>query len=112
MPSATEGHDALTSASLMARDEDGVATVRLETDAPLLSAAAKRSGFPIETPPDIKDGVAGVAVTGERERVAETGRRLRELGPEFGVERVRQRVNPARPLTDRQREVLLAAVDP
>jgi len=108
--SAMESHDALASVSVMAR-KDGVATVRIETDAPLLLLAAKRSGLPIEMPLDIEDGVAEVEVTGEHERVAEMGRRLSELGLEFEVERVRQRVNPARLLTDRQRELLLAAVD-
>jgi protein-disulfide isomerase-like protein with CxxC motif len=91
--------------------EDGVATIRLETDAPLLLLAAKRSGLPIEMPLDIEDGVATVEVTGEHERVAEMGRRLSDLGLQFEVERVRQRVDPARLLTDRQREVLLTAVD-
>jgi len=108
--SAMEAHDALTSVSVMAREE-GVATVRLETDAPLLLLAAKRSGLPIEMPLDIEDGVAEVEVTGEHERVATMGRRLSDLGLSFEVERVRQRVDPARLLTDRQRELLLAAVD-
>ena len=108
--SAMEAHEALASASVMAR-EDGVATIRLETDAPLLLLAAKRSGLPIEMPLDIEDGVATVEVTGEHERVAEMGRRLSDLGLRYEVERVRQRVDPARLLTDRQRELLLAAVD-
>ncbi|WP_435073400.1 helix-turn-helix domain-containing protein [Halorubrum sp. HHNYT27] len=108
--SAMEAHEVLASLSVMAR-EDGVATVRLETDAPLLLLAAKRSGLPIEMPLDIEDGVAAVEVTGEHERVAEMGRRLSDLGLRFEVERVRQRVDPARLLTDRQRELLLAAVD-
>ena len=108
--SAMEAHEALASASVMAR-EDGAATVRLETDAPLLLLAAKRSGLPIEMPLDIEDGVATVEVTGEHERVAEMGRRLSDLGLRYEVERVRQRVDPARLLTDRQRELLLAAVD-
>jgi len=108
--SAMEGHDALTAVSVMARG-DGVVTARVETDAPLLLLATKRSGLPIEMPLDIEDGVAEVEVTGEHERVAEMGRRLREVGLECEVGRVRQRVNPARLLTDRQRELLLAAVD-
>jgi hypothetical protein len=108
--SAMDAHETLASASVMAQ-EDGVATIRLETDAPLLLLAAKRSGLPIEMPLDIEDGVATVEVTGEHERVAEMGRRLSDLGLQFEVERVRQRVDPARLLTDRQREVLLTAVD-
>ncbi|MFW6318041.1 MAG: helix-turn-helix domain-containing protein [Halorubrum sp.] len=108
--STMEAHGALASVSVMAR-AGGVATVRIETDAPLLLLAAKRSGLPIEMPLDIENGVATVEVTGEHERVAELGRRLSELGLQFEVERVRQRVDPARLLTDRQRELLLTAVD-
>ncbi|GAB7008248.1 helix-turn-helix domain-containing protein [Halorubrum trueperi] len=107
---AMRGHDALASVSVMATEE-GVATVRIETDAPLLLVAAKRSGLPIEMPLDIENGVAQVDVTGEHERVAELGRRLGDLGLTFNVERVRQRVDPAQLLTDRQRELLLTAVD-
>jgi len=55
--SAMESHGALASVSVMAR-EDGAATVQLETDAPLLLLAAKRSGLPIEMPLNIEDGVA------------------------------------------------------
>ncbi|GAB3698130.1 helix-turn-helix domain-containing protein [Halorubrum pallidum] len=107
---AMRSHPALAKASVMARD-GGVATVRIETDAPLLLLAAKRSGLPMEMPLDIEDGVAEVEVTGEHERVAELGRSLRELGLEFDVERVRQHVTPGRTLTDRQRELLFTAVD-
>lgn len=103
-------HGALASVSVMAAEE-GVATARVETDAPLLLVAAKRSGLPIEMPLDIENGVAQVEVTGEHERVAELGRRFGELGLTFDVERVRQRVDPAQLLTDRQQELLLTAVD-
>ncbi|EMA68665.1 Bacterio-opsin activator HTH domain protein [Halorubrum aidingense JCM 13560] len=107
---AMDEHDALASVSVMARGA-GVATVRIETDAPLLLLAAKRSGLPIEMPLDVGNGVARVEVTGEHERVAALGRHLGDLGLEFDVECVRQRVDPERLLTDRQREILLAAVE-
>lgn len=103
-------HGTLASVSVMAVDE-GVATVRVETDAPLLLVAAKRSGLPIEMPLDIEAGVAQVEVTGEHGRVAALGRQLDELGLEFDVESVRQRIDSRRLLTDRQREILFAAVD-
>ncbi|MGQ3330255.1 helix-turn-helix domain-containing protein [Halorubrum sp. FL23] len=103
-------HAALSKVSVMARG-DGVATVRIETNAPVLLVAAKRSGLPIEMPLDIENGVAEVDVTGEHARVAALGKRFDELGLEYEVERVRQRVDPVRLLTDRQQELLLAAVE-
>ena len=107
---AMRDHEALAEASVMTRG-DGVATVRIETSAPLLLIAAKRSGLPIEMPIDIENGVAEVDVTGEHERVAALGKRFDELGLEYELERVRQRVDPVRLLTDRQQELLLTAVD-
>ncbi|WP_123624055.1 helix-turn-helix domain-containing protein [Halorubrum sp. CSM-61] len=107
---AMRDHVALSKVSVMARGE-GVATVRIETSAPLLLVAAKRSGLPIEMPLDIENGVAEVDVTGEHERVAALGERFDELGLDYEVERVRQRVDPVRLLTDRQQELLLAAVE-
>jgi hypothetical protein len=62
-------------------------------------------------PLDIENGVAEVDVTGEHERVAALGKRFDEMGLDYEVERVRQRVDPVRLLTDRQQELLLAAVE-
>jgi len=107
---AMRDHARLSKVSVMARD-DGIATVRIETTAPLLLVAAKRSGLPIEMPLDIENGVAEVEVTGEHERVAALGKRFDEMGLEYELERVRQRVDPIRLLTDRQQELLLAAVE-
>jgi len=103
-------HETLEDVSVMATGER-VATVRVETNAPLLLLAAKRSGLPIEMPLDIEDGVAEVDVVGEHGRFSELGRQLDELGLSFDVERIRQRVDPIQLLTDRQRELLLTAVE-
>jgi len=92
---AMRDHEALAKVSVMARG-DGVATVRIETNAPLLLVAAKRSGLPIEMPLDIENGVAEVDVTGEHERVAALGKRFDEMGLEYELDRVRQRVDPVR----------------
>jgi hypothetical protein len=107
---AMRDHEALAKVSVMAGGE-GVATVRIETNAPLLLVAAKRSGLPIEMPLDIENGVAEVDVTGEHERVAALGKRFDEMGLEYELDRVRQRVDPVRLLTDRQQELLLTAVE-
>jgi len=48
------------------------------------------------------NGVAEVDVTGEHERVAALGKRFDEMGLEYELDRVRQRVDPVRLLTDRQ----------
>jgi len=62
-------------------------------------------------PLDIENGVAEVDVTGEHERVAALGKRFDEMGLEYELDRVRQRVDPVRLLTDRQQELLLTAVE-
>jgi len=47
---------------------DGVATVQVEAHAPLLMAAARQAGIPIEMPVEIENGVARIDVTGAHAR--------------------------------------------
>jgi predicted DNA binding protein len=107
---AIEAHETIAELSVMSLS-DGVATVQVEAHAPLLMAAARQAGIPIEMPVEIADGVARIDVTGAHERVAEFGHTLREIGANFEVEYVQQRLNPDELLTERQREILLEAVD-
>ncbi|WP_418280236.1 helix-turn-helix domain-containing protein [Halorubrum sp. DTA98] len=107
---AMRAHETLAEVSVMANDGD-VATVQIEAGTPLLLVAAQRSGVPIEMPVAIERGVARIDITGDHERVAEFGRQLRAIGLEFDVEYVQQRINPGGSLTERQRELLFAAVD-
>ena len=107
---AVEDHEVVTHCSVMAED-DGMVTVQVEALVPLLQTVARRAGVPIEMPVEIRDGVARIDVTGDHERVAKFGDALRDVGADFEVEYVQQRVNPGGSLTERQREVLFEAVD-
>jgi predicted DNA binding protein len=110
MLDAIAAHDTIEEVSVMALS-DGVATVQVEAHAPLLMAAARQAGIPIEMPVEIENGVARIDVTGPHERVADFGEMLRGVGAEFDVEYVQQRLNPGESLTERQREVLFEAVE-
>lgn len=103
-------HETIREMSVMQQD-DHEATVQFETAAPLLLQAAKASGIPIEMPVEIEAGKATVDVTGAHDRLAELGRQFDELGLDFRVKYVQERLRPSQLLTDRQRELLLAAVE-
>lgn len=107
---AMESHPAVTEASVMDRS-DHEATVQFETSAPLLLLAAKRSGVPIEMPVEISDGEAVIDVTGAHDRVAELGRQFDELGLEFRVKYVRERVQTSQLLTETEQDLLVRAVE-
>jgi hypothetical protein len=100
----------LTSLALLQRAE-GRLLVQFETTQPLILLSARESRLPIELPVEIQDGVATVEVTASRERLSELGEQLRAFGLRFEVEYVRDRIEAERPLSERQREVLLEAVE-
>jgi predicted DNA binding protein len=78
---------------------------------PLLLTAAKRSGVPIEMPVEIEDGEATIDVTGAHDRLSELGRQFQELGLEFQVVYIQERLQSSQLLTEKQREAILTAVD-
>jgi predicted DNA binding protein len=100
----------LTSLSVVQRTE-GQVLVQFETTEPLILLSARESRMPIELPVDIREGVATVEVTGSREHLSELGEQLRAFGLRFEVEYVHERVDTEGLLSERQREVLLAAVE-
>lgn len=87
------------------------ALVRFETHQPVILDVLQSAGLPMEPPVDIEDGVATLEVTGPRERLSTLVDGLVELGAPFEVMRVTQELESAGLLTDRQRELLEAAVD-
>lgn len=107
---AMESHPSVTDATVMDRG-DREATVQFETSAPLLLLAAKRSGVPIEMPVEISDGDAVIDVSGATDRISELGRQFDELGLEFRVEHVRERLPASRLLTETQQDLLLRAFE-
>lgn len=103
-------HPQLTDREVIHRAEN-CATVHFETTHPLLLFSAKHSGMTIELPVDIQDGTAAVDVTGSRANLAELGTQLRNFGLEYDLKRIETQPTPGQILSDRQLEILLAAVE-
>ncbi|NEU55526.1 helix-turn-helix domain-containing protein [Halorussus sp. MSC15.2] len=87
------------------------ALVEFETTAPLLLFSVQESGLPLELPFVIEDGEAEVEITASRDRLSAFTAQLDAFGMSFDVEYVRELVNSESLLTDRQRELLNAAVE-
>ncbi|WP_440765163.1 helix-turn-helix domain-containing protein [Natronorubrum sp. DTA7] len=103
-------HPQITELSLAQWSENEV-TVHFETTAPLLLFSSRDSGMPIELPVEIVDGEATVEVTGSRNRLAELAEQLEHFGLGYRIEHVRERLHESQLLSDRQLEVVVAAVD-
>ncbi|MDF9746637.1 helix-turn-helix domain-containing protein [Natrinema salsiterrestre] len=107
---AMNDHPQLTEITL-AQWSDNEATVHFETTAPLLLFSSRESGMPIELPVEIQDGEASIEVTGSRERLAELAEQLEHFGLQYRIEHVRERLHESQLLSERQLEVVAAAVD-
>ncbi|SEQ27017.1 helix-turn-helix domain-containing protein [Natrinema salaciae] len=107
---AMDDHPQLTELSL-AQWSDNEATVHFETTAPLLMFSSRESGMPIELPVEIRDGEATIEVTGSRERLAELAEQLEHFGLQYRIEHVRERLHESQLLSERQLEVIAAAVE-
>jgi hypothetical protein len=93
---------------LRATDEEAV--VQFRTTEPLLLASARASGVPLEPPVEIVEGRASVEVTATRDRLARLEEELGALGMSTEFE-YRYAAGDGEPvLTERQRELLEAAV--
>lgn len=102
-------HDQITELSL-AQWSDNEATVHFETTAPLLMFSSRESGMPIELPVEIQDGEATIEVTGSRERLSDLAEQLQHFGLQYRVEHVRERLHESQLLSERQQELVVAAV--
>ena len=100
----------LTDLTILAHEEES-ALVQFETTRPLLLFALKESGVPLELPFDIQDGHAAWEVTAPRDRLSELASQLDAFGIQYAVEWVRHDVGSEQLLTDRQRELMEAAVE-
>ncbi|MEY7848226.1 helix-turn-helix domain-containing protein [Natrarchaeobius sp. A-rgal3] len=90
---------------------DNEATIHFETTAPLLLFSSRESGMPIELPVEIQDGEATIDVTGSRERLAELAEQLERFGLTYRIENVSERLHESQILSERQLEVVAAAVE-
>lgn len=86
--------------------------VQFETSEPLLLLSVRESGIPLEPPVEIGDGRATVEVTASQDRLSLFGTQLEQFGMSFEVEFVRRSVDSTEQLlTDRQRDLIVTAVD-
>ncbi|MFD1589162.1 helix-turn-helix domain-containing protein [Halorientalis brevis] len=107
---AIEAREAILSLEILGRSPDR-ALIQFETSEPLLLFSVQESGVPLEPPIDIVDGCATVEVTASQDRLSTFGNQLEQFGMSFEVEFVRRTVDATEQLlTDRQRELILAAV--
>jgi len=108
--SAIESDDQITELSII-QQTDGEATIQFETTMPLLQFSSQASGLPIEMPVKISDGEATVDATGSHERISALGTQLRNFGLEFRVEYIQERLHTSQLLSEKQQELVLAAVE-
>lgn len=87
------------------------ALVQFETTDPLLLFPARGSGVPLQMPFDIQHGEAHWEVTAPNERLSALGEQLDEFGISFTVDYVHQHTASEQLLTDRQQELVDAAVE-
>ena len=107
---AMADHSQLTELTII-QQADSEATVHFETTAPLLLASSQEAGVPIELPVEIVDGEATVEVTGSRERLADLAKQLERFGFQYRIENVSERLHESQLLSERQLEVVVAAVE-
>lgn len=109
---AIERRDDVTDFDLLWK-RDETTTVQVETTDPLLLFPILKAGIPLQTPFEITDGTATWEITTSSERLSGLGEGLDEAGVEFDIDFVHD--EPSDPteglLTDRQREVLMAAIE-
>lgn len=89
----------------------GKVLLRFETPNPLPIIAAKKSGVPVETPFYIKDGEINWEISAPRKNISKLRQKLDKLGLKPEVDKVVEIPDSEKLLTDRQREVLLKAID-
>lgn len=87
------------------------ALVEFETTEPLLLFSVQESGLPLEFPFTVQEGVAEIEITASRDRLSAFTTQLEAFGMSFDVEYVREMVDSESLLTDRQQELLDAAVE-
>jgi len=104
------GRDAVTDVDVLHRDDEEL-LARIETAEPLLLFPLRKSGVPLSFPFAITDGEAAWELTAPNDRFAALGDQLEAFGIQFTVESIRQRLEFDRLLTERQQQLLTAAVE-
>lgn len=107
--SLTEGED-LEQVDVLQRAEDR-AVVQFETNEPTLLFPVRESGVPLDLPMEIRDGEARMEVTASSDRISALGRQLDAFGLRYELERIYRSPDPPDLLSERQRDLLVAAID-
>jgi len=108
--SAMRSEDDITAIETLQQRDDEI-LLQFETSNPLLLLPARASNVPLEMPFDIRDGAVTLDVTAPTEQLSQLGEQLKEFGISFSVQYIRQETDRQQLLTERQREVVTAAVE-
>jgi len=105
-----EAYDDVHTVEVFHEDDDR-ALVQIEADAPILLRVLDRTGVPVEMPFEISDGEVDWEVTTTRNRLSDLAAELDRSEVGYMVGHVRDETSFDAVLTDRQQEVLNAAID-
>ncbi|WP_458207797.1 helix-turn-helix domain-containing protein [Haladaptatus sp. NG-SE-30] len=107
-----ERDEDIASLELLWKDEDE-ALLQVETTNPVLLDPVWEVGVPLQTPFEVVEGSASWELTTSTSRLSALGTRLEESGIQFDIDYVRSIGDNESDsiLTDRQQQVLLAAVE-
>lgn len=107
---AMEEHQGIDDVELLQAGDDE-ALVQFETSQPFLLMAVRNSRVPLELPLKIVDGQADLELTAAQSRLSELTTQLTEFGMSYEIEYLRQSPTSADLLTERQRALLVEAVE-
>jgi len=107
---AIGGSEDVQRVDVLQRVEDR-AVVQFETSEPMLPFSVRESGAPLDLPMEIRGGEAAIEITASSDRIPELGRQLEAFGLRYELERIYRSPDPPDLLTERQRDLLIAAID-
>lgn len=107
-----QAHDEIVDFDLLWKRRE-TTMAQIETTSPVLLLPLITAGIPLQTPFEVRDGNATWEITTSSSRLSEFGTRLDEADISFDAEFVQEEASDSSSplLTDRQREVLLSAVE-
>ncbi|MFB6071930.1 MAG: helix-turn-helix domain-containing protein [Halobacterium sp.] len=108
--SEMDAYDAVHAVDVFQADGDR-ALAQIEADAPVLLRVLDRTGVPVELPFEIADGDVDWELTTTRDRLSSLSSELDASKLEYVVDHVWDSARFEHVLTDRQQEVLEAAID-
>jgi predicted DNA binding protein len=104
-----ESLDGVTDIELLENANESV-LVQFSTTQPLLLLSLREVGLPFELPIDIREGRATLEVVAPREQLSMLSAQFEQFGMSFDVVYLYESVDPEQLLTERQRELLAAAL--